>query len=238
MTAKILYTSLTCLLIVLTIALLQPANRAAQTDDLSKIATQLTDHSWNVRSDAFYALLSQGQKISSTTSTNPVPDYLANVLKSAPDKTEAIKIALFKALEMENAAVSAQAVEFRRSGGKKTLSAEQVDYYGDLIAAVSSLKDLRAVDGLIGAIGTGGMATGSLAEFGNPVLDRVIAKAERGTLDERLGSIDVLSRMLEGNIFANDPAAKNKIVATLEKASKDRHPLVRRNSQQSLKSSQ
>ena len=235
---KILYTSLTCLLIVLTVALLQPANRAAQTDDLSKIATQLTDQRWSVRSDAFYALLRQGEKLSSSTSTNSVPDYVANVLKGTPDKAEAIKIALFKALEMENAAVNAQTVEFRRSGRKKTLSEQQVNYYGDLISVVSSLKDLRAVDGLMGAIATGGMATGSLAEFGSPVLDRVIAKAKRGILNERLGAIDVLSRMLEAGTFANDPSAKSKIVATLEKASRDRNPLVRLNSNQGLKSNQ
>jgi hypothetical protein len=73
---------------------------------------------------------------------------------------------------------------------------EQVDedsYHGDLIGAVAELKDPSAVNALMGAINTGGMAAGGLAALGDAAFPAVVAAAERAPT--RMSALMTLSRM-------------------------------------------
>jgi len=77
------------------------------------------------------------------------------------------------------------------------VSQDFAEYYGDLISSVSSLKDVRTSDALLGAISTGDMATRALAGFGPDVLDRVITQLSSSHVLVRNGATRVLSEMLD-----------------------------------------
>jgi hypothetical protein len=115
----------------------------------------------------------------------------ARLLKEDPAHSEQIKIALVKALEREDEIVN---------GSKKTdsgLDESYLTYYADLIGAVGSLRDARALNALLGAIATGGMATNGLANLGAPAVEPVIAKLHEPDIDVRQGAVRTLGKLAQ-----------------------------------------
>jgi len=99
-----------------------------------------------------------------------VKPALTALLAAKPQQADALKLGLIGALDLENAVV--------RKGG--SLSETFSDYYGDLILAVSTLNDARAVKALTGALGTENMATSSLVAFGDSAVDAVLEHIAQG----------------------------------------------------------
>ena len=70
------------------------------------------------------------------------------------------------------------------------------DYYPDLIGCVAALKDVRALDALLGAITTGGMATRGIAALGESAVAPVLKRSGSGDMDTRVSALITLSDML------------------------------------------
>jgi len=151
-----------------------------------------------------------------------MPSALASLFKSYPQQADRIKAVLIRQLEEQNA--------LRRRAAVGSLSEEESNYYGDLIAAVAALKDPRALRGLLGAMKTGNMATSALAAFGRLALGPVLEKLNDGRSDTltRSAAVDVISKMLDSdNLPAEDSASRMEIGNALIKAARGKDPLVR-----------
>ncbi len=95
--------------------------------------------------------------------------------------------------------------------------------------AVTSLKDVRSLNALIGVIQTGNMATRALAEFGSAALDRVVAVLDSGDYHKRQGASYALAQMLDPKNApkVSDPASREKIKNALIRAARDESSWVR-----------
>lgn len=130
--------------------------------DVAPALAQLKSDTWQKRSAGFDALIAAGAAEAQRKAVKPA---LTALLSAQPQQADAIKTGLIAALDQENAVV--------RKGGP--LPEAFTDYYGDLILAVTTLTDVRAVKSLTGALGTGNMATSALVAFGDPAVEPVLA---------------------------------------------------------------
>jgi hypothetical protein len=104
------------------------------------------------------------------------------------------------------------------------LSEEYVNYYGDVIAAVSSLRDPRSIDALLGVITTGNMAVDALVSFGSVAVAPVAALLESSDSGVRSAAALTLARMLE---HAPNAADQRLIRESMTRAAADPDPFVR-----------
>jgi len=200
---------------------------ARLTDELGNLLIELQNNVPTSRAEAFYRLLQLGSERDIRGHTNEIPYALARLYGKNPERSDEIKMALIRLLERENNFVHAQKQEYKQSG--QTLSEAYVDYYGDLIASVSSLKDQRALKGLMGAIGTGNMATKGLARLGSTSVYEVVGKLNDADPITRLAAARVLLQMLEPENARNirDAAAREQIKQGLLAAVNDTDPSLR-----------
>lgn len=91
---------------------------------------------------------------------------------------------------------------------------EYSNYFGDLIGAVSDLKDPRAIPALLGVANSGGMATRGLAYFGKAALDAVLEQVKGPNVALASGALFVIRDMLEYRT-AIDPDSSTKIANAL-----------------------
>src|SRR5207244_2279338 len=90
--------------------------------------------------------------------TSLIPVGLAKVFQQSPNRKEPLTVGLIRLLEKENAVNRAA-----RAGQTDVTSNDDYQgYFGDLIAAVGSLHDRRAVGALAENIATGNLATKAL----------------------------------------------------------------------------
>jgi hypothetical protein len=193
----------------------------AQFGTIDAVLSGLNGGSWEKRCDAFYHLLGYESYAKWDGRTDLIPSKLAGVFSAHPEGENELKLALIKLLSTENATVEAQNEEFKRT--RKTLTEDYTNYYGDLIAAVAGLKDSRALDSLVGAMGTGGMATGALAEFGQISLDPIIAKLRSADPFVRAAATRTLQVIVqpEYRIEFGDDVSHQKIKSALLRAATD-----------------
>ena len=179
-------------------------------NEAARLTAQLSDANWEKRSDAFYGLVQLGAKGEKHARVGP---SLSNLLRDLPGKAEEIKRALTKTLETENELVKASA----------ELVEEFSDYYGDLLSAVTSLRDPRSIKGLSEAMGTGHMVTRTLASFGEAAMNPVLEKLRTEGGVSKQGAAIVLGRLLDPDNPASikDPASREKIKVELKKAAQD-----------------
>src|SRR5450755_4220082 len=116
------------------------------------------------------AVLSWGQGGNSDSSglNNPDPDVRMRAFYAFRHKpaSESRSSNLIGLLRFEHSFAESQT----------TLSEDYVTYYGDLIASVAELKDVRALPDLVKVIDSGQMAISAVAAFGPQVIDSVIAR--------------------------------------------------------------
>jgi len=153
------------------------------------------------------------------------PSLLQSTLIKDPKDADRRKQLLIELLENENRIVD----PYRQREGRE-LSEGYGNYYGDLVWAVSSLKDVSSMNALLGAFLSGGMATGTLMSFGSASVDPVIGKLKDPDYHARATAARVLGVMLEQSDIASDVRLKSKIRSSLIQASTDSEYLVRRNS--------
>jgi hypothetical protein len=226
-----------CAFCFLTIFLVPPlfvtpsSGQRADLSVLEQSIKQLQDPEWKKRGSAFQKLLGSGSVYVEPRRA------LSGLLQQWPEKSDEIKLALIRLLERENQVTKAQVDVVLREHAKKGRdfphpfpdAEERSEYYANLIAAVTSLKDLRSLDALLGAINTGAMVTDTLAEFGNAALDRVLELFNSGDGSTRLSASIVLTRMLNPKNAprASDAASRQKIKDALIRAASDSSRFVR-----------
>lgn len=198
-------------------------------EQIARFLEQFRSPSDVERSRAFYDLLNLGATKGLQGRIWLMPSVVKTIFDKYPGRADQIRIALIELLEKEDSTVEAANRRFLRSGGGERLSEDYVNYWGDLIAAVASLKDPRAVQALVGAISTGGMAENSLARFGRAALDPVVAKLDDDEITRTSAAV-VLSKMLdpENAKQVGDPASQAKIKNALFRAAKDENAFVRK----------
>lgn len=200
-----------------TAILLGQARTAAQTEQVTRLTTQLARPVATERIEAFYGLIDMGAATSRSTSVAPSVQAL---LRDYPQQAETIQASMTRTLETENAAVK----------GASDLSEDYSDYYGDLIAAVVSFNDARSARALSDAIGTGNMVIRRLASFGQAALEPVLAQLATDPATgrprdvmSRQGASIVLGLLLdpENPASIKDPATRARIKDALKVAARD-----------------
>ena len=170
-------------------------------------SSELKGNDWQKRREAF------GKLIGAADYAEKGVTYIAPLLKqtlasSDAETRNARKSGLIVLLETENRVVATES----------TLTDEYLNYYGDVIAAVSNLNEPRALNALVGAITTGGMAMRALISLGAPAVDAVIVLLENPQSRIRISATRVLSQMLESSKdISENPALREKIAKGLQK---------------------
>jgi len=94
---------------------------------------------------------------------------------------------------------------------------DKSEYYASLIGFVAGLNDERAIPALLGAAGTGGMATRAVARFGERALDPTLAQVKNPDPDLAEGALWVIREMLKMRTVS-DPDSHLRIKNTLKSA--------------------
>jgi hypothetical protein len=120
-------------------------------------------------------------------------------------RTGAIRLGLIGALERENALVA----------GVTELGEDFSTYYSELIEAVAGMKDPRAANALLGALGTGTMAADGLIALGEAAVDPAIERL-RNTESRRVrrDTCNFLRRLAEPAAGLNEET-RNRIGAAM-----------------------
>jgi len=201
---------------------------------------EVRSEDWNTRRKAFARVLGVDAESYARGGLAYVAPVLLKTLKREPESAEARKTALIELLEIENSLVAEKARRRLASGvaelpKEDRLSEEYLNYYGDVIAAVSSLRDPRSLNALLGAITTGGMATRTLVALGKPAVDPVAKQLESPDPLVRSSAAATLGQMLERSAeVSHDAASRSKIKEALMRAASDENPFVRRNAVEGL----
>ncbi len=191
--------------------------------DLVSVLRALASGDPAMRGDGVYGLLAFGRW------DGNAPRGLSRVLRTYRDQTDIIKTTLIAALESHT-----RYVRDVKQGGR-LLSESDSEVWANLVWMVSSLRDKRALNALLGVIETGGMATGGLADLGVPAVDAVLALRRDPAPAKRIGAVQVLGGFLTrlSEIRANPEAAAQARVAIIE-ATSDPDPWVRAVATESL----
>jgi hypothetical protein len=180
---------------------------------------------WETRAHAFYDLFALGLPGGLRGRTTLIPSVLSSLFEEGAGRREQISTALITLLRQEYAI---------SHGPTNPASEPYGDYLGDVVAAVAALRDPRALNGLLGYIETGDIATRGLAALGRDSLDsvlQIVNSEDRGLGSEtvrKMGATRVLSEMLDRDIVQiNDAASRGKIKSGLLRASQDKQSWVR-----------
>jgi hypothetical protein len=225
-------TKLTFGLLTLSLIGLRPFGSAQDSkgptdEEMSGIRTKFTDPSWEKRCDAFYGLLGYESAAKWDGRTYLIPQKLTSVFRTHPERENEIRLALIDLLSTENAKVEEQNREVKKTG--KTLTEGYITYYGDLIAAVAGLNDPRAMNGLVGAITTGGMADRGLAQIGPAVLDPLMLQLQSRDVIIRAAAVRALTTLWQPEYRSrfSDDGSRQRIKAALLKSAADEDGGVR-----------
>lgn len=196
-------------------------------DSVAKSISQFNDGNPDNRMRAFEALIQMGSGSIFDGDVNQISSALGKIFKALPDSSDKLKIGLITLLKTENLYIRQQAESFKATG--QTLSEDYVNYHGNLIFAVSSLRDPRAVDSLIGCIESGGMATSVLADLGVVALDPVINLLYSENESVRQSATIVLVEMLDQKEFLQEanPVSRDKIKNAIIRSAKDNNHYTR-----------
>jgi HEAT repeat protein len=191
--------------------------------DIDSIVRDLTSKDAQVRGRALFDLLSSGRW------QGNAPLGVDRVLKAHADKADLIKTALIFALENHNAFVE----DSRRKG--LALSEYDSEVWANLVWAVSHLRDPRGLNALVGAIHTGGMATGGLADLGPPAVSAAIGRLNDEDAEVRTAAVQVLGGFLTRlDSVRSNPEAADRAKAAILRALDDADAWVRRAAVRSL----
>ena len=165
--------------------------------------------------DDMLTLIYEGQKQNRASGDT---DALANFLASHPDQAGRVKLGLINLLNADNGLF----MDPKTPPG--TYTEGDTEHYAEVVDAVSSLNDERAIPALVGAMTTGGMATGGLLKYGQKSLGPVLEKLGDPDPMVRSSAIDVAVAIL---LMTDDPASHARILALVKPALKDSEFLIR-----------
>lgn len=207
-----------------------PSVARSNSQEIEGLLAETRSEDWEARSRAFYSLMSLGLGMPAEGRTYLFPSALQSLFNEHRDLTDQIKLALIAVLGKENDVVEG----YKRTGVH--FGEDYSSYYGDVIAAVGSLKDKRAMESLLGAITTGGMATRALADMAPASLVPVLAKTADQDSHVRSFAIHVLREVLSRGPYSETPGypERGKIKQALLRGAKDHEGFVRANAARAL----
>ena len=176
--------------ILVSVVAIETAARAQDdkaTQHLAGVMGRLKTDDPQHRMNTFYELLELGLPGGLKGRTTKIPSALDEVFRLAPDRADEVKLTLIGLLDAEKTSASS---DVRRTE-------EYSNYRGDLIMAVASLKDIRAVSLLVDNLTTGNMATRAVAAFGQVSLDRVLSHATDESVIWRNAVARTLCQMID-----------------------------------------
>jgi hypothetical protein len=190
---------------------------------------------WQARRKLFAELLGADPEQYERGGVPFVGPVLDNTLAQNPAEASSTKRRLIELLELENRVVEQSKTDVIKHGDSRGLSEGYVNYYGDLIAAVTRLGDKQSVNALIGAIATGGMVRKALVALGADALEPVADLMQSGDPVIRSSSLIILTDMLEKvPEVSKDPDRRLIVKRTMLQAAVDPDPIVRRRSVEGL----
>jgi hypothetical protein len=154
---------------------------------------QLQSSGWPERSAAFYAIVHAGLD-TGRTSDLPVADGILAVSRANAASRTVLVQALTHLLDQETDLISSNLAPS---------SEDYSTYYGDVIQAVTTLRDSSSTRVLIRCINTGNMALTAVAGFGEPALSEAINLLPTADVETRSSLFRLFSRMTEPRNIAN-----------------------------------
>jgi hypothetical protein len=148
---------------------------------------QLQSQDLTQRRNGFYGLINLSATGPIDGRTWLIAGALEDIFRKAPTREEPIRTSLIQLLGTEN-------VSLREAG---PLPENFGDYHGDLLAAVSALRDRRALSVLLPNLATGNMATRGVAALGAAALDQLALLAVDTDVVLRNSAVRTLSQMLD-----------------------------------------
>jgi hypothetical protein len=146
------------------------------------------------------------------------------LVRAHPSEAEKIKLSLTAGLELQGRYV--QETHLRSKAGQRdaSLTEDDTDTWANLICAITQLRDPGAINGLLLAIASGGMARTALADLAPLSIPAVIGKASDPDESVRAAAAGVLGEILRRSaVVAANPgaadAARQAIVAALDDSS-------------------
>jgi len=228
-------THLNPLLAVSLVTIILYATIVAAQDETRRLPTydEIRSDDWTVRRDSFVLLIGTTHVTYGQSGGLPVIPELRELIDAEPETADARIEGLIELLEIENSV----GVDQRRlmfSNDPPYLSPEDrlptayYGYYPELIWAVSTLNDLRSMNALIGAITTGGMATGALIAFGIPAVRPIAELLDHDTANVRSSAVRTLSEMLvDSEAVRSDSESVSIIREAIYRAATDQYFTVR-----------
>lgn len=220
---KVVYALLALLTFSISARSARAQNPTADSAEIGEILRGMESEEWKARAEAFYRLTRLRSERAPEGGGYLLPSAFEGLFRANPTAADQIKLALNELLEKENAVVQGYA------GTGKSFGEDHSNYYGDVIAAVASLNDVRSMNALLGAIATGGMATRTLAGFAPDSLDPVLAKLNDNDPLVRSSALFVLKEMLSPSNYPKIKASpyRSKIKKALLGAAVDPDASVR-----------
>ena len=140
----------------------------SSTEQISSILARMNDHDLRKREAAFddmMALIRDGKKGAGESGHSAALDTF---FKRHPEQADRVKLGLIKLLKADNS-------DFQdESTPPGTYTEEDTEHYAELVNAVSSLRDERAIPALVGAMATGGIAQQAIFQYGDKALAPVL----------------------------------------------------------------
>src|SRR5262245_28763635 len=190
-------------------------------DEITGLLNKLNNDSPDQRIDAYYRLLEIGTNGDLQGNIAMIPAALSRLFAKTTGRADEIKLTLIRLLEKENSFIKESEKKYQATG--ETLSEAYVNYHGDLIATVSSLKDKRAAFALVGCLGSGKMAIDGLVALDRAAVDPVVGQLTSKDNQVRHSATIVLARLIETNKTAiqSDLVAMEKIKRALIQSTQD-----------------
>jgi hypothetical protein len=176
--------------------------------------------SWQRRSEGFYQLFRAEEPGGLSGQQTKIPSVLRALLQDVPDRADDVTATLVNLLAREN-------VYLRTA---KDTTEEFSVYQGNLIFAVASLRDKRALAPLLEVLNTGGFATHGVAGLGaTAALGSLLALATAPEGHTRHAATITLGYLLDPTINPEPitPGQRADIKAALVSATSDENPFIR-----------
>ncbi|HTW24637.1 MAG TPA: hypothetical protein VMD78_13615 [Candidatus Baltobacteraceae bacterium] len=147
-------------------------------------------------------------------------DFLNDFFAQHPDEADKIKLALIHLLSREDYFF----IESKNPPPDPHVEDDIEEHYPELIHAVASLDDERAIPALVGAMTTGGIATRGLLKYGDKALGPVLDQLTSTDPLVRGSALDIGVAILKTK---KDSASSSRIRALVESSLKDSDSSVR-----------
>jgi hypothetical protein len=194
---------------------------------------EISSEDWMVRRAAFAKLIGIDAETYVRRGLPFTAPVVRNTIEKDPANRNIRSLGLIELLVKENAVVEAKAQERIAKGlvdlneGDR-LSADYVNYYGDLIAAVVTLGDVKVAEFSCRRDHDRKYGNASASGVRKAAIDPVSRLLQSNDARARAAAARTLSQMVTTGAAAKDPSSRLKIKASLIIAARDNDAFVRR----------